>query len=58
MRENLVYSVIGVAGIFKRSKKSETGALESRAGFKGLCPSVVAKAIDVLKKSSDSEMLK
>ena len=70
MRENLVYSAIGViggfvamffggwsealitliifmsvdyitgvavAGIFKRSKKSETGALESRAGFKGLC---------------------
>lgn len=98
-----------VAGIFKKSKKSENGALESRAGFKGLCrkgvallivlvavrldlvmqttyikdaviiafianesisiienaglmgipiPSVIAKAIDVLKKSSDSEMLK
>lgn len=28
---------LAVAGIFKRSKKSETGALESRAGFKGLC---------------------
>lgn len=26
-----------VAGIFKKSKKSENGALESRAGFKGLC---------------------
>lgn len=25
-----------VAGVFKRSPKSETGALESRAGFKGL----------------------
>lgn len=25
-----------VAGVFKRSKKSETGALESRAGWKGL----------------------
>ena len=25
-----------VAGVFKRSGKSETGALESRAGFKGL----------------------
>lgn len=100
---------LAVAGIFKKSKKSESGALESRAGFKGLCrkgvallivlvavrldivmqttyikdaviiafianesisiienaglmgipiPSVVAKAIDVLKKSSDSEMLK
>ena len=96
---------LAVAGIFKKSKKSESGALESRAGFKGLCrkgvallivlvavrldivmqtryikdaviiafianesisiienaglmgipiPSVIAKAIDVLKKSSDS----
>ncbi len=26
-----------VAGVFKTSKKSETGALESKAGFKGLC---------------------
>lgn len=26
-----------VAGVFKKSSKSETGALESRAGFKGLC---------------------
>lgn len=26
-----------VAGIFKKSKKSDSGALESRAGFKGLC---------------------
>lgn len=26
-----------VAGVFKRSGKSETGALESRAGWKGLC---------------------
>ena len=26
-----------VAGVFKNSNKSETGALESRAGFKGLC---------------------
>ncbi len=25
------------AGVFKRSKKTENGALESRAGFKGLC---------------------
>lgn len=30
-------SGIIVAGVFKRSKKSENGALESRAGFKGLC---------------------
>ena len=26
-----------VAGVFKRSSKSENGALDSRAGFKGLC---------------------
>lgn len=26
-----------VAGIFKKSDKTETGALESKAGFKGLC---------------------
>ncbi len=26
-----------VAGVFHRSGKSESGALESRAGFKGLC---------------------
>ena len=26
-----------VAGIFKRLKKTKNGALESRAGFKGLC---------------------
>ena len=26
-----------VAGVFKKSEKTETGALESKAGFKGLC---------------------
>lgn len=26
-----------VAGIFKKSKKTESGALESKAGWKGLC---------------------
>lgn len=26
-----------VAGVFKRSQKTDTGALESRAGWKGLC---------------------
>ena len=34
-----------VAGIFKKSKKSENGALESRAGFKGLCRKGVALLI-------------
>lgn len=31
---------LAVAGIFNRSKKSEGGALESRAGWKGLCKKV------------------
>ena len=26
-----------VAGVFHKSKKTENGALESKAGFKGLC---------------------
>lgn len=26
-----------VAGVFRNSRKTDTGALESRAGFKGLC---------------------
>lgn len=30
-------SGLTVAGVFKQSPKSKTGALESRAGFKGLC---------------------
>lgn len=34
-----------VAGVFKQSKKTETGALESRAGFKGLVRKGVTLAI-------------
>lgn len=30
-------SGVVVAGVFKKSSKSETGALESKAGWKGLC---------------------
>lgn len=30
-------SGLAVAGIFKRSSKTENGALESKAGFRGLC---------------------
>lgn len=30
-----------LAGVFKKSKKSESGALESNAGFKGLCKKCV-----------------
>jgi toxin secretion/phage lysis holin len=32
-----LFSRLAVAGIFKKSAKTETGALESRAGWKGLC---------------------
>lgn len=31
-----------VAGVFHKSKKTDSGALESRAGFKGLCKKCVA----------------
>ena len=31
------FSGLAVAGIFKKSTKTKTGALESRAGWKGLC---------------------
>lgn len=31
------FTGLAVAGIFKKSTKTENGALESRAGFKGLC---------------------
>ena len=34
-----------VAGVFKKSNKTETGALESYAGFKGLC----RKGVTLLK---------
>lgn len=39
--------VMGIilAGVFKRSTKSESGALESRAGWKGLCRKGVALLI-------------
>ena len=34
-----------VAGVFHKSKKSETGALDSRAGWKGLCRKGMALAV-------------
>ena len=48
-----------VAGIFRKSKKSESGALESRAGFKGICRKgvallivLVAARLDVVMKTT------
>jgi len=38
-------SGLAVAGIFKRSTKTETGALESKAGFKGLCRKGIANEL-------------
>ena len=50
---------LAVAGIFKKSKKSENGALESRAGFKGICRKgvallivLVATRLDVVMKTT------
>ena len=60
MRASILYSTVGGGGGFiakvfggwsdalatlKKSKKSESGALESRAGFKGLCRKGVALLI-------------
>lgn len=52
-------SGLAVAGIFKNSKKTDSGALESRAGWKGLCRKgmtlaiiIVAQGIDVLLKTT------
>lgn len=45
-----------VAGVFKKSRKTESGALESRAGWKGLCQKcmtlvlvLVAYRLDLLR---------
>ena len=52
-------SGLAVAGIFKNSKKTDSGALESRAGWKGLCRKgmtlaiiIVAQGIDVMLKTT------
>lgn len=52
-------SGLAVAGVFKNSKKTDSGALESRAGWKGLCRKgmtlaiiIVAQGIDVLLKTT------
>lgn len=47
---------IMVAGIFKRSQKTENGALESRAGFKGLCRKGVMLLIVLVACRLDIEL--
>ncbi|ODU56962.1 MAG: holin [Clostridium sp. SCN 57-10] len=42
-----------VAGVFKRSNKSSGGALDSRAGFKGLCKKGVVLLIVMLSTYLD-----
>lgn len=45
-----------VAGIFKKSKKTKNGALESRAGFKGLCRKGVMLLIVLVACRLDIEL--
>jgi toxin secretion/phage lysis holin len=45
-----------VAGIFKRSQKTKNGALESRAGFKGLCRKGVMLLIVLVACRLDIEL--
>ena len=47
---------IMVAGVFKRSKKTQNGALESRAGFKGLCRKGVMLLIVLVACRLDIEL--
>lgn len=44
-----------VAGVFKKSKKTETGALESRAGWKGLCKKCMTLLFVVIGNRLDVE---
>ena len=45
-----------VAGVFKKSDKSKSGALESNAGFKGLCKKAVMLFIVLLGHRLDLTM--
>jgi toxin secretion/phage lysis holin len=45
-----------VAGVFHKSKKTETGNLESRAGWKGLCKKFVTLLIIIIANRLDMQM--
>ena len=45
-----------VAGVFHKSKKTETGNLESRAGWKGLCKKFVTLLFIVIANRLDMQM--
>lgn len=45
-----------VAAVFHKSKKTESGGLESRAGFKGLCKKVVILLLVVVANLLDKQI--
>lgn len=45
-----------VAGVFHKSKKTETGNLESRAGWKGLCKKFVTLLFVIIANRLDMQM--
>ena len=45
-----------VAGVFHKSKKSESGNLESRAGWKGLCKKFVTFLFVIIANLLDKQM--
>lgn len=45
-----------VAGVFHKSKKTETGNLESRAGWKGLCKKFVTLLFIIIANRLDMQM--
>lgn len=45
-----------VAGVFHKSKKTKTGNLESRAGWKGLCKKFVTLLFIIIANRLDIEM--
>lgn len=45
-----------VAGVFHKSAKSETGALESRAGWKGLCKKFVTLLLVIVANRLDVQL--
>ena len=45
-----------VAGVFHKSPKSETGSLESKAGWKGLCRKFITLVFVIVANRIDMEM--
>lgn len=49
-------SGLAVAGVFKKSSKTDTGALESRAGWKGLCKKCMIMVFVLIGHRLDVEL--